>query len=139
MLKLSDLSISSIDCAVALSSSNQQYAHANWLSRNLRDAKHCPATQLIMFEFYTAERTSFCARLSRGSFAHAVGDKVEAGRWPAYSGVAPRMLRTLIWPLAFAAKFARCFLRLANLPNFALDRLSRYEATLWRQAPDPVA
>jgi hypothetical protein len=24
-------------------------------------------------------------------------------------------------------------LRLANLPNFALDRLSRYEAILWRQ------
>jgi len=31
------------------------------------------------------------------------------------------------------AEFARCFLRLANLPNFAHDRLSRYEATLWRQ------
>jgi len=31
-------------------------------------------------------------------------------------------------------EFARCFLRLANLPNFALDRLSRYEATLLRQA-----
>ena len=31
-------------------------------------------------------------------------------------------------------EFARCFLCLANLPNFALDRLSRYEATLWRQA-----
>jgi hypothetical protein len=31
-------------------------------------------------------------------------------------------------------EFARCFLRLANLPNLALDRLSRYEATLWRQA-----
>jgi hypothetical protein len=30
-------------------------------------------------------------------------------------------------------EFARCFLRLANLSNFALDRLSRYEATLWRQ------
>jgi hypothetical protein len=30
-------------------------------------------------------------------------------------------------------EFARCFLRLANLPNFALDRLSRYEATLLRQ------
>jgi hypothetical protein len=29
---------------------------------------------------------------------------------------------------------ARCFLPLANLPNFALDRLSHYEATLWRQA-----
>lgn len=33
-----------------------------------------------------------------------------------------------------AAKFASSFLRLANMPNFALDRLSRYEATLWRQA-----
>jgi hypothetical protein len=31
-------------------------------------------------------------------------------------------------------EFARCFLRLANLPNFALDPLSRYEATLCRQA-----
>ncbi len=33
-----------------------------------------------------------------------------------------------------AAELTRCYLRLANLPNFALDRLSRYEATLWRQA-----
>jgi hypothetical protein len=32
-----------------------------------------------------------------------------------------------------AVDLARCFLRLANLPNYALDRLSRYEATLWRQ------
>jgi hypothetical protein len=31
-------------------------------------------------------------------------------------------------------EFARCFLRLANLPNFALDRLSHDEANLWRQA-----
>ncbi len=28
---------------------------------------------------------------------------------------------------------ARCFLRLSNFPNYALDRLSRYEAALWRQ------
>jgi hypothetical protein len=33
-----------------------------------------------------------------------------------------------------AIDLARCFLRLANLPNYALDRLSRYEAVLWRQA-----
>jgi hypothetical protein len=32
-----------------------------------------------------------------------------------------------------AIEFAHCFLRLANLPNFALDRLSQYEAILWRQ------
>jgi hypothetical protein len=32
------------------------------------------------------------------------------------------------------AEMARCYLCLANLSNYALDRLSRYEATLWRQA-----
>src|SRR5215210_397224 len=29
---------------------------------------------------------------------------------------------------------AQCYLRLANLPSYPLDRLSRYEAALWRQA-----
>jgi hypothetical protein len=28
----------------------------------------------------------------------------------------------------------RAFVRLANLPTYPLDRLSRYKATLWRQA-----
>ena len=32
-----------------------------------------------------------------------------------------------------ATDLAHCFLRLANLPSFALDRLSRYEVSLWRQ------
>jgi hypothetical protein len=32
-----------------------------------------------------------------------------------------------------ALELTRCFLRLANLPNYALDRLCRYEVTLWRQ------
>ena len=36
--------------------------------------------------------------------------------------------------LMISADLARCFLRLANLPSCALDRLSRYEAILWRQA-----
>ena len=31
-------------------------------------------------------------------------------------------------------ELARCFLRLCNLPTYALDRLGRYEAILWRQA-----
>jgi hypothetical protein len=33
-----------------------------------------------------------------------------------------------------AIEFARCFSLIADLPNYALDRLSRYEANLWRQA-----
>jgi hypothetical protein len=40
--------------------------------------------------------------------------------------IAPAVDRTL--------ELTRCFLRLANLPNFPLDRLNRYEAALWRQA-----
>ena len=36
------------------------------------------------------------------------------------------------------ADLTHCFLRLANLPNFALDRLNRYEAILWRQASQIV-
>jgi hypothetical protein len=32
------------------------------------------------------------------------------------------------------AEIIRCYLGLANMPNFALDRRSRYEAALWRQA-----
>ena len=43
---------------------------------------------------------------------------------------APKSIEPAVGP---NADLARCFLRLANLPNFALDRLSRYEATLWRQ------
>ena len=37
-------------------------------------------------------------------------------------------------PVDPATELARCFLRLANLPSYPLDRLSRYEAILWRQA-----
>src|SRR5689334_12907252 len=32
------------------------------------------------------------------------------------------------------ANLTQCFLRLANLPTCPLDRLNRYETTLWRQA-----
>jgi hypothetical protein len=37
-------------------------------------------------------------------------------------------------PIDQADDLTRSFVRLANLPTYPLDRLSRYEATLWRQA-----
>jgi len=37
-------------------------------------------------------------------------------------------------PFDRATDLSHGFLRLANLPNDALDRLSRYQAILWRQA-----
>ena len=41
----------------------------------------------------------------------------------------PKSVEPVVDP---AADLARCFLRLANLPSYPLDRLSRYEAILWR-------
>jgi hypothetical protein len=37
-------------------------------------------------------------------------------------------------PAAQTDDLTRSFVRLSNLPTYPLDRLSRYEATLWRQA-----
>ena len=56
------------------------------------------------------------------ALSHSAGSKVGTVSTPGKKADAPNV------------EFARCFLRLANLPNFAIDRLSRYEATLWRQA-----
>ena len=67
-------------------------------------------------------------------------DAVDIDRDPAAEGMtnatAPMLstgLKSVEPDVHHTVEFARCFLRLANLPNFALDRLSRYEATLWRQ------
>jgi len=62
-------------------------------------------------------KTSECSRILKTGSARPRATSRTAGT---KSGVA-------------AIEFARCFLELANLPNLALDRLSRYEATLWRQ------
>jgi hypothetical protein len=43
-------------------------------------------------------------------------------------------LGTVQFVRADSLNLAQSFLRLASLPNFAFDRLSRYEASLWRQA-----
>jgi hypothetical protein len=68
--------------------------------------------------------------------AHSVG----YDRDPASDGVAnPATVhssasKSVGMTLDATVELARCFLRLANMLNFALDRLSRYEATLSRQA-----
>jgi hypothetical protein len=73
-----------------------------------------------------------------GKLIHTMFRRAESASGDAASLSAVSNVETLSEPRmkadATAVEFARCFLRLANLPNFALDRLSRYEATLWRQA-----
>jgi hypothetical protein len=50
------------------------------------------------------------------------------------SGTNPsELVRSVERAIDPAAEIAQCFLRLANLPSYVLDRLSRYEVTLWRQ------
>jgi hypothetical protein len=61
--------------------------------------------------------------------------RISYHRDPGAQDVPPRSernsVRSAVDPVV---DLTRSFLRLANLSNFALDRLSRYEATLWRQA-----
>ena len=58
---------------------------------------------------------------------------------PSSEAMAPAILRRSQWqeeeePSANPSHhLAQCFLRLAALPSYPLDRLSRYEHTLWRQ------
>ena len=70
---------------------------------------------------------------SRDGFDKLFGQTNPASRDFANApGVVPQ--RNPIGPAVDSAiELTTCFLRLANLPNFALDRLSRYEAILWRQ------
>jgi hypothetical protein len=69
-------------------------------------------------------------RTDSGSFNrdpawHGVANETEA-----VPGSIPKFIEPMVHP---TTEFARCFLRLADLSNYVLDRLCRYEATLWRQ------
>jgi hypothetical protein len=67
----------------------------------------------------------------RDPAAHGITNATEAGPSFEPKSVEPAADST--------AEVARCFLRLVNLPNYALDRLSRYEITLWRQVDQILA
>jgi len=78
-----------------------------------------------------ASREIVCALFARAdpisydSASHSITNGTETVGNPR-----PKSIEPTLGP---NADLARCFLRLANLLNYALDRLSRYEATLWRQ------
>jgi hypothetical protein len=66
------------------------------------------------------------AMFARADVAELDQDRAPDGITTGANTVAPE-------PIDSAADLALSFLRLANLPSFVLDRLSRYEAILWRQ------
>jgi len=95
---------------------------ADHLSEFRRARQIHPASREIV---YATFRSAASVSFDPDPASHDATDATETA-----SNSRPKSVETAIDP---AAELARCFLRLANLPNYALDRLSRYEATLWRQ------
>ena len=88
-----------------------------------RHARHAlPTPREVVYAMFGASPISY----DRDPAAHDITTQKEALPRSEPNSVGPAVDPTV--------ELARCFLRLANLPNIALDRLSRYEATLWRQA-----
>jgi hypothetical protein len=87
-----------------------------------RQAIHPASRQVVYAPFGRADSVS----IDRDPESQGITNGTEV-----VPGSAPEAVGSAVDP---TAELARCFLRLANLPNYALDRLSRYEATLWRQA-----
>jgi hypothetical protein len=81
-----------------------------------------PAAREVIYPLFGRDDSIGCDRDSASNGVTKATTEPSSGQ----KTVGPTLETTL--------ELARCFLRLANLPNLALDRLSRYEATLWRQA-----
>jgi hypothetical protein len=88
--------------------------------------------ETTLFESVTDDSRMFKQKLLRKTFG--VADFSER-KLPCSEGtVEPRDLPRTEPPLDSKKDVTDSFLRLAALPTYALDRLSRYEYTLWRQA-----
>src|SRR6516225_4202318 len=92
---------------------------ADHLSEFRKSQQMSPASREIVYALFNGNS-------DRQAASHGVANTTETS--PASS------LASTQGQVAPDVELARCFLRLCNLPNYALDRLSRYEATLWRQA-----
>jgi hypothetical protein len=87
-----------------------------------KQAIHPASREVVYALFGRADSVSF----NRDPQSHGVTNGTEV-----VPGSVPESVGSAVDP---TAELARCFLGLANLPNYALDRLSWYEAMLWRQA-----
>ncbi len=94
---------------------------ADHLSRVQARAVHQPFRDVVYAQFGRTDSGSF----DHDPTWHGIANQTEAVPGSTLKSIEPGVHPT--------AEFARCFLHLADLPNYALDRLCRYEATLWRQ------
>jgi hypothetical protein len=91
---------------------------ADHLSDFRKTRQISPASHEIVYALFNANS-------DRQAASHGVANTTETSL--------PSELALTQAQAAHDVELARCFLRLCNLPNYALDRLSRYEAALWRQ------
>jgi hypothetical protein len=90
----------------------------------LRQARHHPNTRQILNGVLPSRRTG---PLDRDEASHPLGTADQSALIESRIGFgSPEAADP-------TTEIARCFLRLANLPSGVLERLSRYEAALWRQ------
>src|SRR5215469_7002384 len=115
-------------------------AHENWHCRNGRACATAPTMETGLFEIQVEHLRDYRQNRQLLPQSHDIvhGGFLRADSFSAYAASdtlsnIETAARSAMKADATGLEFARCFLRLANLPNFALDRLSRYEATLWRQ------
>jgi hypothetical protein len=78
-----------------------------------------PASREIVYALFNTNS-------DRQAGSPGFGNLIEANQAPGPASIQSQVVPDI--------ELARCFLRLCNLPHYALDRLSRYEAILWRQA-----
>ena len=118
------------------------------------DAQSAVERELVLRLASLLWRLRRATTIETGLFEIEAEHLTEAGRSQQVSPASREVVRALFGPRASvsspdslpacgvkvesaidsAAQLTRCYLGLADLPNFAFDRLSRYEATLWRQA-----
>jgi hypothetical protein len=116
------------------------------------DAQSAVERELVLRLASLLWRLRRATTIETGLFEIEAEHLSEAGRSDQISPASREVVRALFGPRASASspdslpacsarvsvdpasQLTRCYLRLANLPSFALDRLSRYEVTLWRQA-----
>jgi hypothetical protein len=118
------------------------------------DARSTVERELVLRLASLLWRLRRATTIETGLFELEAEDLREAGRSHQVSPISRAAVRALLRPHSSvkspdsaptyganvessvdpSAQLTRCYLGLANLPNFALDRLSRYEAALWRQA-----
>jgi hypothetical protein len=90
---------------------------ADYLREFRLDRQTQPSSQDLVYAMF--RRASVDTNSDRAS--QSIADEPEAS-----PSVRPKSIDP-------ATDLACCFLRLANLPSYPLDRLSRYESILWRQ------